>query len=419
MQNTTLIWLDNYMNTNLSTYRLLTKQIQSIVNNSHIFADNDECIELVLNNNCHKVYLITSGSIGHYLVPCIHDIPQLDCLFIFCENKLYHEQWAKDWMKIKGVFIDIVSLCKSVEGMLHRYEQITMPISFIVPERGLDQLEPSFMYTQLFKEIFLFIDFEDQHILEFIKYHPGLLTIDGKQSNNVERLVRDYHGKKPIWWYTRGTALHSMLNCALRTMNGDILVRMGFFIVDLHRNIKQLHKEQFIDRPCSIIFTVFRGQGLSQADFEELKKSEGGLMSFNNFLSTSTKRDVCLSYAESSADSSDLLGVLFNIEVDPSQSTTPFAFISSDSQFSNEAEVLFSMHSVFRIHDSKSIGIGQSLYEVNLSLTNDSDKDLITLTDHIREETCFDKKDWLRLGDLLIKLDQNEKADEICKMLSY
>ncbi|CAF1500328.1 unnamed protein product [Adineta ricciae] len=290
-------------------------------------------------------------------------------------------------------------------------------MSFVPSGRKPDQLDPSFMYTQLLKETLLTIDFQDEHIIQFIKRHSALFAIDGKQVHDVERLVHDYHTKDPIWWYTRGNDLHVMLNKALRVMDDDVLVQMGFFITDLHRNIEKLHKKQIIDISFSRTFMVYRGQGLPKAEFEELRKAEDGLMSFNNFLSTSTERDVCLSYAESNADNADFVAVLFNIQVDPTQSTTPFAFIGSLGQFLHENEVLFSMHTVFRIHSIQSIGTARLLYEVNMSLTSDSDKELGVLIKHIQREQSYHEHGWIGLGQLLIELGPNNKAEEIFNTL--
>ncbi|CAF4415464.1 unnamed protein product, partial [Adineta steineri] len=77
-----------------------------------------------------------------------------------------------------------------------------------------------------------------------------------------------------------------MLNQALRLMDVDMIIRMGFFITDLHRDIQRLHSEQFDGEQSDKTFTVYRGQGLSKEDFTKMTKTEGGLLSFNNFLST-------------------------------------------------------------------------------------------------------------------------------------
>ena len=206
------------------------------------------------------------------------------------------------------------------------------------------------MYTQILKEILLSIDFEQQHIDEFIQYYHDILADNEDERENVKNFGRQYRQQTPIGWYTYQWFLYSMLNRALRLMDADMIVRMGFFIADLHRHIEQLHREQFCGRNCGESFTVYRGQGLSKADLEQLSKTKGGLLSFNNFLSTSKQRDVSLMFAEGAPNNAETVGVLFDMKIDPSQSNTPFASITGVSNFGDqEDEVLFSMHTVFRI----------------------------------------------------------------------
>jgi hypothetical protein len=95
--------------------------------------------------------------------------------------------------------------------------------------------------------------------------------------------------------------------------------------------------------------TIYRGQGFSQTDFDQLKKTQGGLLSFNNFLSTSLNQEISLAFAESNRYNLDLVGILFEITISPSISTSPFANIRNVSHYQGKEEILFSMHSVFRI----------------------------------------------------------------------
>ncbi|CAF0898916.1 unnamed protein product [Adineta steineri] len=200
-------------------------------------------------------------------------------------------------------------------------------------------------------------------------------------------------------------------------MNIDIILRMGFFINDLHRDIQRLHSEQFDGEQSDKIFTVYRGQCLSKEAFSEMINTKGGLLSFNNFLSTSKNRDVSLLFAPQAATNPDLVGILFVISINPTNSTTPFASVSDVSHFHMEDEVLFSMHTVFRIGDIQLMDENNDLYQVNLTLTTDNDQDLLTLSDQIRQETFPDEKGWYRLGLLLIKMGQFTKAHEIYKVL--
>ena len=136
-----------------------------------------------------------------------------------------------------------------------------------------------------------------------------------------------------------------------------MIVSMGFFISDLHRHIEQLHQEQFGGHRSKKSFIVYRGQGLSKADFEQLSKTKGGLLSFNNFLSTSKKQEVSMGFVQDALTNVEVVGVLFVMAIDPTQSNTPFASITGVSYFEEEEdEVLFSMHTVFRIGETTPIG---------------------------------------------------------------
>jgi len=56
-----------------------------------------------------------------------------------------------------------------------------------------------------------------------------------------------------------------------------------------YSQIEQLHAEQFGEHHNDQVLTVYRGQGMSKTDFEQLMKRKGGLIAFNNFLSTTVK----------------------------------------------------------------------------------------------------------------------------------
>src|SRR5262249_20260154 len=162
-------------------------------------------------------------------------------------------------------------------------------------------------------------------------------------------LQKEYRHHQPIWWYTYECFLYSMLNKALRTMEVDLIVKMGFFVRDLQNHIATLHAEQYGGHQHLGSFIIYRGQGLSQVDFDQLKSTQGGLLAFNNFLSTSKNRQVSLDFDRRTIATSSLMGVLFIMKIDPSISGTPFANVRNVSDIQEEEEILFAMHSVFRI----------------------------------------------------------------------
>ena len=138
------------------------------------------------------------------------------------------------------------------------------------------------------------------------------------------------------------------------------------------------------------------------------------MLAFNTFLSTSLNEKVSLQFAQKSLKKPDSVGVLFQITIDPSISSTPFAPIKAVSAIPNEEEILFSMHTVFRIGQINQIE--DRLWRVELTLTSDDDQELKRLTEYIRQETSNSTK-WERLGHLLIKMGNFDKAEEIFQIL--
>jgi tetratricopeptide (TPR) repeat protein len=396
-------------------------KLRRIINRINTFTNSDQCIQFLKSLNDEKAFIIISGALGQQVVTIMHDMPQLHAIFIFCGNKSRHEQWAKDWPKIKSVSTEINDICERLKQVVESCDENAVSISFVEVShdgsyQSLDRLDPSFMYLQILKEILLDINFGHYHFKQFIEYCRDVFVDNEYEMEIIKEFERQYRDETPIWWYICKCFLYRMLNRALGTMNVDIIIKMGFFIRDLHRQIEELHKEQFSEHDHSEKFLVYRGQGVFNADFERLMQIKSGLLSFNNFLSANKDRPVSLSFARSALTNPDCSGVLFQMTIDPSKSPALFASISSISYFQEDGEILFSMNTIFRIGNIKQIDKNNRLWQVDLTLTTDGDKDLRILTDRIREE-IEGPTGWHRLGKYLLKLGEFNKADEVYQML--
>ncbi|CAF1171764.1 unnamed protein product [Rotaria sordida] len=420
IQNFVLVWLDPNINGKLNDeHREIVSQVRSIISNMKIFSDVDQCVDFLRKIKNEKAFMIVSGVLGQQVIHRIHNISKLDSIYVFCGLKLKHEQWAQNWTKVKGVFTQIVPICDLLKQTIQKYEQNFISLSFVTPtnvsDQNLDQLDQSFMYTQILKEILLEIKYNDQSLKDFISYCQDKYGSDPNELDVIKRFADDYRKHSPIYWYTHPGFIHSMVNQSLRTHEVDTIIKMGFFIQDLHEEINKLHIKQTNDQDKQS-FIVYRGQGLSKEEFEKLLKAKGGLMSFNSFLSTSKNREVSLEFSQDALNNLELVGVLFKMVIDPSELATPYAFIDNDSYFKSEEEVLFSMHTVFRIGEIKQIQKNNRLYQVILTLTNSRNKQLSALTELLRDETRG-STGWHRLGRLLIKLGKFDKAEQVYKAL--
>ena len=237
-----LVWLDSSIdeiNNDDCTDSIL--KLRQVVNAVKMFTDIDECANFITSIENEKIFLIISGSLGETMVHLVHDKPQINSFYIFCKHKAHHEQWAKEWPKVKGVYTDITSICVALKQAAQDCDQNLLSISFIQStddssNRNLDQLDPSFMYTQILKETLLTVNFADEHIKRFITYCQEQFSDNSSELINVEKLQREYRHHQPIWWYTYNCFLYSMLNRALRLMEVDLIIKMGFFLQDLHQS---------------------------------------------------------------------------------------------------------------------------------------------------------------------------------------
>ena len=420
IENFQLVWLDaSLTDVHDDESRATIERLREVVNSVDTFNDVDRCLDFLTKIRDEKVFLVISGSLGQQVVPSIHHFHQVHSIYVYCASRNRHEEWAKAWPKIKGVFNQISPICAALKQSVDEFEKNFISVSFVtaneVNNQNLDQLDQSFMYTQVFKEILFEIQYKDQAIRDLIVFCREQYAGNANEVQIIDGFEGNYRRKSPIWWYTYPCFIHSMLNRALRTFEVDTIIRMGFFIQDLHRQIERLHSEQSNDEQQRA-FTVYRGQGLSKEEFEKLIRAKGGLMSFNNFLSTSKKRKISLEFAQDALNHLEAIGVLFKMIIDPANLSTPYATIDDVSYFSGEQEILFSMHTIFRIGEIKSIENHQRLFQVELKLTSIKNQQIIMLIDRLRQETSG-STGWHRLGMLLIKLGRFDKAEQVYNAL--
>ena len=349
LQDFQLIWLDQTIDeeNNRDCQKNMIELCRT-VNSIRTFTDENQCVTFLSETRHEKAFIIISGSFGRKTVPQIHDMSNVLSIFIFCGNISLHQEWAKGWPKINGVFRDILQICEALQEILRQCERNTIPMSVTsvntndtTTNKKLNKFEPSFIYTQILKEILLTIEFEEHHFNEFIDYFRKSYP-QKHHKNMIEQFKQEYRSKTPIWCYSRDSFLYPRINRALRAMDINDIIKMGFFVRDLHRHLEQLHNEQFGSDQNKEPFTVFRGQGLPHADLKEIQENNGGLISFNSFLSTSRKYDVSKYFADQSLYDENLVGVVFVMRIDPTLSTVPFASIKDVSFYGGKEDDKYS-----------------------------------------------------------------------------
>jgi tetratricopeptide (TPR) repeat protein len=270
----------------------------------------------------------------------------------------------------------------------------------VTKEQLTSGLNGEFIHSQLLIDCILQIKSTSADINELISLCEQEYQDDKKQLPLVQKFKREYSSDRALLWYTGDAFVYLMLNRALRTQNIHLLFLFRFLIRDLENQLK--------DNRCTSRLTVYRGQLMSNKEFETLKKSVEELISINSFLSTSLDRSSAYSFLR---DSNDLERVLFEIDADPKiRGVKPFANITSLSSYPEEEEVLFMLGSIFRLVNITRDRNG--VWTVKLTLCSDHDHDLKAVFNHMKSQDMQGELDLVILGDVLQRMGKYNEAEK-------
>ena len=212
-------------------------------------------------------------------------------------------------------------------------------------KNDLKQLNQLFIYWHLVKQIILETNYEQNEHEQIAEFCRHSYFDNENELKIIDEFEKTYHDHSPIWWYTRECFIYVMLNRALQTQDIEVIVKMGSFIQDLHKQLQQLQK-----KPTKNLL-LYRSQNAFIDDFEKMKSSQGNLLSFNNFLLANSDYESSLEEAKRAKSNSNCLGILFCIETIFTSTISPFTSLKNISFYQQQDKFfLFSIHSIFRIN---------------------------------------------------------------------
>ena len=305
-----------------------------------------------------KIFLIVSGSIGEKLLPSIHAMSQILCIYIFCFDIHHHQEWGKKFSKIRGIFNDanalLARLQRDAQLLLHHFTPVNIFTMQNVKEttlQNVDKEQATYMWFQLLMETLLWLPRSAQASRELIDECMKCYRNDDTEKRKIERFEAEYSQENVIEWYTRDSFLYRLVNRAFRTRNIENIFKYRYLIVDLHQRLSELHQQQYAEKP-RVEFTVYRGQLMSAEELNRIKSNVGGIFSVNTFLSTTMHSNVALDFITNVVERPFAERVLYEINVNgPGPWKWPFADIHEISCNQDESEILFGMGSTFRFFD--------------------------------------------------------------------
>jgi hypothetical protein len=155
---------------------------------------------------------------------------------------------------------------------------------------------------------------------------------------------------------------------------------------------------------------------MSSTDFERVKNSTVGFLAFNSFLFTNFDKRVSLGFAREAKEKPNTIGILFQMIISPSISSSPYASFDGVGYYRDrEKEILFSMYTIFRIENSQLATDG--IWNIHFTFTDEvRNPQFKQLTVTLREEIGR-VRGWHRLANVPLKKGDFTEAKEIYQTL--
>jgi hypothetical protein len=287
------------------------------------FTSSEDCINYIntLKTTNQSICLITSGSFGISVIPLVHNIDQIESIFVFCMNKTKYEYMQKRYEKIRQIFTNHKDLIIHLQIYLKPTNRNGSMLNLFDVEklkylRNLDSIsESSHLKYTIFDEnkqysmhevskadtFFLWLKLRTSVLQKVHHTHDTMKEMldqcreyykdNIEELNKIEKFGKTYKKEDAIYWYTTPTFVSKLVNKALRTEDFHALYICRAYIADLS---EQLHKEydeykQLLidfDQPL-VQWTVYHGRTMSEEEINILCGKKGQLISLNGFLSTS------------------------------------------------------------------------------------------------------------------------------------
>ncbi|CAF0978052.1 unnamed protein product [Rotaria sordida] len=122
----TIIWLDS--DANNSEDNLFTQQnLFQAFDNVEIYEAENECQEYIQSKPQISFLIIVSGRLSRQIIPNIHELSQLSGIYIFCMNKKSHEEWSKQYQKIRAIVVELDQLISKIRSDLRKLTKTSLP----------------------------------------------------------------------------------------------------------------------------------------------------------------------------------------------------------------------------------------------------------------------------------------------------
>ncbi|CAF1304004.1 unnamed protein product [Rotaria sordida] len=203
IENFLVIWLDPDIDeSNLDTIAS-TNKLQHIVNTVKIFNDTNACIDFLTNAENEIIFMLISNDISKWLIPLIEELTSLHSIYILQNQEIQAQLSRGNHKKVKGIFANIDTICINLKCNIHQsihdYTSYSILPTMDSTNVKFDELDQSFMYSQLLKEIIVDIEFNEKAKADFVNFCRGQCLDNNIRLNIINQFGSNYESHSPIW----------------------------------------------------------------------------------------------------------------------------------------------------------------------------------------------------------------------------
>ncbi|CAF1199871.1 unnamed protein product [Rotaria sp. Silwood1] len=102
-----LIWLDASVNDFDHNYQV-QQHLRTLINRLRTFESVDVYEQYIQSlSKEDRIFLITNGQLGRQIVSHINQLQQISSIYVYCMNKNFNDEWAKQYSNIKCVTVEL------------------------------------------------------------------------------------------------------------------------------------------------------------------------------------------------------------------------------------------------------------------------------------------------------------------------
>lgn len=201
-----LIWLNDDLTQSDSNVQQTLDQLHPFIYQVHSFTSPDSCVNFLTDIDQQHVFLIISHSKTERIIPHIHP-HRTPIRHIHCDRKFNSSLRNLDWKLAEYYRLTYsltTSIYKDLSTAVKKQNQDLTPLSIlssfdVINNMNQDCLEPTFMYTKLFKETLLNMDHDKQflkYLISFCQKRPNLAPYE---ITLIDEFEGDYSPDKAIY----------------------------------------------------------------------------------------------------------------------------------------------------------------------------------------------------------------------------